>query len=757
MADDIYSNMSNMSVDELGSSLLQKKDASDRAAAKRAKKNEKIQQGLALLLMGQGVMKNQFKKRASELKEDYTFNKIGNAVKAQQMAASSSIINTIGVNWDGTGGLQGFQESDDYSNFKSKVVPILDNHFKATMGMEFDEAYNKGTYNNAIDGAVAAYAEHYIGTEKGSEVPRYIAYENSLRKIFAGDAPTDMERADVLKLGMGLDETKLTSYQRNNYKKILEDYKSQGNIIGGFKRILNIFGNKTKSNGGPDIMKRIDDNVLLGGTIADMSRSMDLKGLTNSIADREFAKASKSGSRWLEIATSPSNDKFRKRILEEHLPSMKKLIKSGRYPSSLEQSINTSITQDDYEDFLNDLNTSQRADDRVKFVNHTGALAIRMEKDTAFLKRMWKATSADEMDWDSFKNIMEEEENRTYFAAMQMLGEGFIDSKKLGFRNKNKKGYDSFGTLKTVFNKFAVRNQVNGGILINEQGIEIGNDYIDYTPKEKKEEIKDTINFIIKNNLTNENKRIIFLNQLKPYIEKEFNMDVDDLVEIVAQEQLVEREKNKPGFILTDSDDFKLTIEDQMEDINSSKKKTKVSSNYDAPEYNKLLNLHFNRLGIDGKEIATQNLNELASFILEAESDGNFNAANPDSSARGGYQFLKDSVDPAVVRLEKYLGPLPRFDEVRKTGDVRSLSPEDQTLLFMADILEKTAVVKGVETPGYGDKLITTFLNADSKKDKQKAAYEIYAVLHHTTDKKGNIPLRAKLQTKIKLRKYFNE
>ena len=65
----------------------------------------------------------------------------------------------------------------------------------------------------------------------------------------------------------------------------------------------------------------------------------------------------------------------------------------------------------------------------------------------------------------------------------------------------------------------------------------------------------------------------------------------------------------------------------------------------------------------------------------------------------------------------------------------------------MADILEKKS----------SDKLITTFLNADSKKDKQKAAYEIYAVLHHTTDKKGNIPLRAKLQTKIKLRKYFNE
>ena len=40
MADDIYGNMSNMNIDELGSSLLQKKAESDKAAAKKAKKKK---------------------------------------------------------------------------------------------------------------------------------------------------------------------------------------------------------------------------------------------------------------------------------------------------------------------------------------------------------------------------------------------------------------------------------------------------------------------------------------------------------------------------------------------------------------------------------------------------------------------------------------------------------------------------------------------------------------------------------------------
>ena len=62
MAEDIFSNMNNISIDELGTSLLQKKEKSERAAAKKAKKNERVQQGLALLLMGQSVMKTQLKK-----------------------------------------------------------------------------------------------------------------------------------------------------------------------------------------------------------------------------------------------------------------------------------------------------------------------------------------------------------------------------------------------------------------------------------------------------------------------------------------------------------------------------------------------------------------------------------------------------------------------------------------------------------------------------------------------------------------------
>ena len=99
-------------------------------------------------------------------------------------------------------------------------------------------------------------------------------------------------------------------------------------------------------------------------------------------------------------------------------------------------------------------------------------------------------------------------------------------------------------------------------------------------------------------------------------------------------------------------------------------------------------------------------------------------------------------------RVESKIGKkIDRFDEVRQTGDVRNLSESDQTLLFIGDILEKSG----------SDKYIQNLLDAKTPKEKRNAAYQIYSILHHTVDSKGNIPKIAELQTKFKLRKYFNE
>ena len=95
---------------------------------------------------------------------------------------------------------------------------------------------------------------------------------------------------------------------------------------------------------------------------------------------------------------------------------------------------------------------------------------------------------------------------------------------------------------------------------------------------------------------------------------------------------------------------------------------------------------------------------------------------------------------------------MPRFDIVKKTKDARDLSPDDQTLLVMADILEKTAVVDKKERPGYGDTLIQNYLDTETAKEKRDTVYEIYKILHHAG---GTLPIKAKINTTRKLRKVF--
>tara|TARA_S200000501_G_scaffold277284_2_gene261109 strand:+ start:4407 stop:7010 length:2604 start_codon:yes stop_codon:yes gene_type:complete len=867
MAEDIFGNMSNMNIDELGSSLLQRKADRERRAAKKAKKNERIQQGLAVLLMGQGIMKSQLKQRIKEVDKEYKFENLNAEDKARKLNVNATILNTIGNQWDGKGGYEGFKDSEDYLGFSQAVRPFIDQKIKAMTSDEYDTIYGTSTYENAINLATEGYAQKYLEIDPVSKKANYLAYEDGLRELI-DDPEINLDRNELFQRAMGLDADTLTMYKKRNYENILTTYKSQGNLMGGFRRVLSLFNDDFKNKSGFDIFKKFDERTLAGPTIRDLNQAMNLKGMTNNIVSKALADASKSPTRWRERASGKKFENYRKDIGEIYLPQMTNLLDEGRYPSELQT--DTFIGKRNWDEFMRDISDEDRRD----LILDTAALSLRLKEDRKFLMSVYNETEGKKVDgksFNEFRAILDNESNRTMFAAMIVTDAGFRDESWIPVKQET---YDSFGTLNQVYNKYNISTMVGDDINIKKNGgIDLSESYINASVDRKKDMIESTVKDILTNSKTENERNIKLGGALDIEINKYFGMDSQAYIESLAakemegiqtpvtlEEKMQKRidelpEQTPAGAFLTgdsreqqikfqetakdnkekrqnfrkkkntlireirnlsedktlpitrnlftlpsEKDDLEIKDEnaryvtdlitekynidtnpnnlqrlsfditsvlennpeayneimdiiknknnrEYLESLKDEKKKTELNSNYENPEYNKLLNLHLDRLGIDSKELATRNLNELSDFILEVESDGDFNAANPNSSARGGYQFIKGSVVPAVNRLEKYLGPLPRFDEVRKTGDVRSLSPEDQTLLFMADILEK----KG------SDKLINKFLNADNKKDKQNAAYEIYTVLHHTTDKKGNIPFRAKVQTKFKLRKYFNE
>jgi len=871
MADDIFGNMSNMSIDELGSSLLQRKAEQEREAAKKAKKNERIQQGLALLLMGQGIMKTQYKKRMKELEDFHKFETLNNEHKVKQLNMNATILNTIGNTWDGKGGLDGFKNSDDYIRFSKEVRPFVDQKIKAMTADEYDTIYRTSTYENAMNLATESYANKYLETDTKSGKANYLAYQDGLRELL-GDEAIDLDKNELFQRAMGLSVDELTGYQRKNYQNVLAQYKAQGNLMGGFKRVLGLFNDDFKAKGGFDIFSKVTEDALAGPTIRDLNQAMNLKGMTNNIVSKALADASKSDTRWRERARGKRFENYRKNIGELYLPQMTNLIEEGRYPSELET--DTFIGKGNWEEFMSDIS----AGDKENLILDTAALSLRLKEDRRFLEAVYNETEgkkADGRSFNEFRAILDDEANRSMFAAMIVTDAGFRDESWNPFNWKDET-YNSFGTLTKIYNRYNVSTMIGDDIKVNERGsVSLPESYIEASKERKQDMLKSTVRDILKTSKTENERNVKLSGELDSEINKYFGMDSQAFIEMLAQEEMkggetkisleqeiqeryltpkqkeiyrmnlqniknleddiknnvvssrdftgkskqeeasprdikimqnkIERIKNsnlellesgRGGIDLKNQISRKETelqnlkdrlpllqenlsptrFESQLEKVNileteieelkkeynqigiseetDEKKKTRPS--YINDEVLNLQRIHLEEKNKDGTsrftytniEEAQDTLNELTEFVLEAESDGDFNAANPNSSARGGYQFTKDASQTAMNRVESKMGKkIDRFDEVRQTGDVRNLSESDQTLLFIGDILEKSG----------SDKYIQNLLDAKTPKEKRNAAYQIYSILHHTLDSKGKIPKIAELQTKRKLRKYFNE
>jgi hypothetical protein len=109
---------------------------------------------------------------------------------------------------------------------------------------------------------------------------------------------------------------------------------------------------------------------------------------------------------------------------------------------------------------------------------------------------------------------------------------------------------------------------------------------------------------------------------------------------------------------------------------------------------------------------------EFAELVGIIESDGYLKAKNSRTSARGMYQFVRGSVEPAVNRLKKYIGHRPWMDQALVHKDASRLSWIEQTLLFLGNMLEK----KG------SDRYMSLVLESGDK----DAMLEAYLKLHHT-------------------------
>lgn len=440
---DIMGNYKNMSVEELGSSLLQRQADQSAAAAKRAKKQDRVQQALALMLTGQAIFKGAYKRRTEELESSKAWEARDNKAQAQQINVLSRLVPSIPENFhtDKTAEERAelLMKDNVYRNdMKAKMGKYVDTQLSAVFP-DMDSFRNTGRYKRVTDESIKAIAAHMFQKDDNG-IERYKNFETQLAGIFKDK---DYDRLELFQKGVGLDEFELTDYEAENYKLLQRQYRDQSGLIGGIKSVFERLGKKAEREGRINLFSKIDDKHLANPKLSQVLESLDLKGLMIPIVDRAIANVQAAPKRFSEEAGSEKNAPLQEAI-KITFGEMQSLVGQSD-PESVDaggllkigvdrlgfdykrrkQDPSNLIVEEDFQVLQKFMNDPENAALNKKFFNDVTALALRFREDPSVAKDLYApfATSPEQL--EQFVVSMNDPEFANQFAIAITAKENF--------------------------------------------------------------------------------------------------------------------------------------------------------------------------------------------------------------------------------------------------------------------------------------------------------------------------------------------
>jgi hypothetical protein len=427
---DIAKNASSMSVTELGSSLLGRKEATQKAQNKRDRKDARIAQVLGVLTAGQGLFKNAFNRRQKELANVKTLDLLNNEADAKEIANISSIINVIPKDFtkaiDPTTGLPYTVEqntnrffSDPFTAeaFIDKMSPIIDQQikFSSDANMAVD---NPSKYQVVKERAAQEVFQNMI---KGN---KHITFLDGLEELYKEQGYT---RDELLQQGLGITAGSLNSLKTRRYAKMEQELKGSSGLFNP-KTYLNIFkgiGKDKEDSGELNIFKRITEKDLSAPKISEVLDTMNLKGIVIPAFDKAMAQARLSPDRYLAKVQSPKYENQRANMTEIILPNLNSEIDKGK--SFQKYGLQKYIDDGTMDDMTKHITQT----DAVKFTFQTRAVGLseRLKYDKAFGITLYKEANpnATPLQLAEFAEDLKTIEFRNKFAALAVLKAGIVD------------------------------------------------------------------------------------------------------------------------------------------------------------------------------------------------------------------------------------------------------------------------------------------------------------------------------------------
>ena len=427
---DIAKNASSMSVTELGSSLLGRKEANQKAQNKRDRKDARIAQVLGVLTAGQGLFKNAFNRRQKELANVKTLDLLNNEADAKEISNISSIINvipkdftkaidpvtklpyTVQRNTD-----RFFENQATAEAFTDKLSPIIDQQikFSADANMAID---NPSKYQVVKERAAREIFQDMIKGDK------HITFLEGLEELYVDKGYT---RDELIQQGLGITPGSLSSLKTNRYAKMERELKNRPGLFNP-KTYLNIFkniGNDRADKGELNIFQSLTEKDLSAPKMTEILDTMNLKGIVIPAFDKAMAQARLSPDRFLAKVRSSKFENQRTNMSSVVLLNLNAEIEKGKSfkKYGLQKYIDDG-TMDDMAEHI-----TETASLKHTFETRAVGLSERLKYDKAFAMTLYKEANPNARpdQLADFAEDIKTTEFRNKFSALAVLKAGIVD------------------------------------------------------------------------------------------------------------------------------------------------------------------------------------------------------------------------------------------------------------------------------------------------------------------------------------------
>ena len=427
---DIISNYKNMSVSELGGSLLQRKGEIADKQRKQDRKAMRIQQAFGVLLAGQGLMKNAFKRRQKELTNQQTLDLLTVDQDSKQIANLSTILNYKP---------EGYNSLED---FTKEINPATNKIYTAKENSDrfFRNTNNKQGYIDKISPIIDQQIQFADKDMKQDDTRRYdilqevgarsifekmitdnnhVKYLNGLEKMFSEDGAT---REDILRDSMGITSARLSSEIRKKYASEEAQYRDQG-MFGALAGLFKGIGKDKEDKGELNLFKQLKPEHMQDPDLRDILDTMNLKSMVLESVDDGLKAARLSPDRYLNMVNNKKHEPLRKSMLDVTLFELKREIDAGVALDKF--GLSSFLDEGVMDDLFDDL-TNKNSVAGVAYSKRAAALSLRFKNDPQFALELFKGANknASTAEVQEFIGAISEDGFRNKFSALLVLEAG---------------------------------------------------------------------------------------------------------------------------------------------------------------------------------------------------------------------------------------------------------------------------------------------------------------------------------------------